>query len=85
MLLCMRTTIDMPDRIMRKAKVVMAKRNMTFRALVVDALEKSLNEDHSPFVLRDASAGYDASANDRRTSADINRAIDDNRQPRGFS
>lgn len=73
----------MPDTLMRKAKVVMAQRKMTFRALVVDALERSLSEERQSFVLRDASAGWDASDNDLRSSADINSAIDSLREPSG--
>ena len=60
----------------------MAKRRITFKALVIDALEKSLRGSTEPFVLRDASAGYPSSTNDGVTSKEINRAIDELRQPR---
>lgn len=32
----MRTTIDMPDKLMSRVKQVIAKRNITFRTLVID-------------------------------------------------
>jgi len=75
----MRTTIDMPDKLMYKVKQVIAKRNTTFRALVIDALENSLNEEKAPFVLRDASAGYNVNGKGKVSSETINNAIDENR------
>jgi len=84
MLLCMRTTIDMPDALFQRAKSVMAKRHMTFRSLVIDALEQALTDQHTErFVLRDASAGY--TVNNKRggvTGKAINQAIDESREPR---
>jgi predicted transcriptional regulator len=53
----MRTTIDMPDRLLKRVKQVAAERKTTFRALVVDALERSLAERPRSFKLRDASVG----------------------------
>ncbi|HMP72622.1 MAG TPA: hypothetical protein PKE55_05095 [Kiritimatiellia bacterium] len=60
----------------------MAKRGLTFRTLVIDALEKSLAEKPTTFVLRDASAGYASKSRSSVSSADINRVIDDLREPR---
>lgn len=54
----MRTNIDMPDALMERVKTVAARRNTTFRALVVDALERSLEATKQPFELQDASVGY---------------------------
>jgi len=85
MLLCMRTTIDMPDNLFRRAKAVMAKRGVTFRALVIDALEQSLDEKNATFALRDASAGYAVKSRDAVSTGDINRAINDLREPKGRS
>ncbi|HMO50156.1 MAG TPA: hypothetical protein PKE26_05485 [Kiritimatiellia bacterium] len=78
----MRTTIDMPDQLVRRAKSVMAKRGITFRSLVIDALEQALEETPGkPFVLRDASAGYTANRRQRISSQTINQTIDQTREP----
>jgi len=53
----MRTTVDLPDKLVKRIKACTAERKVTFRALVVAALEKELAEDQGPFQLRDASAG----------------------------
>lgn len=83
MLLCMRTTIDMPDALFRRAKTVMAKRGMTFRSLVIDALEQALDENRSKaFVLREASAGYAVNKKSGVSSHAINKEIDEIREPR---
>ncbi len=82
MLLCMRTTIDMPDGLMSKVRRVTAERNMTFRALVIDALDKEIRNKPGRFQLRDASAGYETTAS--VTSDDINRALDEQRDERLF-
>lgn len=57
MYLCMRTTVDLPDKLVKRIKACTAERKVTFRSLVVAALEKELAEDHGPFQLRDASVG----------------------------
>lgn len=69
----------MPEKLMLKVKRVVAERKTTFRALVIDALEQSLSEEKAPFVLRDASVGYDARGEERVSSETINTAIDENR------
>ncbi len=79
---CMRTTIDMPDALLERVRAVLARRRMTFRALVIDALEQAISEDSSGFRLRDASAGYET-AGEQRVSVDaVNRAIDEQRDDR---
>jgi predicted nucleic acid-binding protein len=75
----MRTTIDMPDQLMSRVKQVIAYRNITFKSLVIDALEQSLNEEKVPFVLRDASVGYNAHGAGPISADAINKAIDENR------
>ena len=35
----MKTTIDLPDELFREAKVLAARRNTTFRELVIDGLQ----------------------------------------------
>lgn len=83
MLLCMRTTIDMPEDLFRRAKSVMAKRGMTFRSLVIDALEQTLVDDRQkPFVLREASAGYSAGKRGGVSSKAVNQAINETREPK---
>lgn len=73
----------MPDNLFRRAKSVMAKRRMTFRSLVIDALEQALDEQRpEPFVLREASAGYKVNKRGGVSNHDINRAIDETREPR---
>jgi len=79
----MRTTIDMPDALFRRAKTVMAKSGMTFRSLVIDALERALDENRATaFVLREASAGYTVNKKGGVSRHAINEAIDENREPR---
>ncbi|GAB4170936.1 MAG: hypothetical protein Fur0032_09990 [Terrimicrobiaceae bacterium] len=76
----MRTTIDMPDDLLRRAKPLLAERKMTLRALVIDALERVLEAPATPFRLRDASAGQPANGRGVSGRA-INRAIDEMRKP----
>ena len=73
----MRTTIDIPDHLMKRAKRVAAQRKTTLRGLMLDALERSLSEKSKPFELRDASVGPETRSVD---SASINRAIDELRE-----
>ena len=75
--LCMRTSIDIPDALMERAKRAAARRKTTLRRLVLDALEQSLREKPQPFRLRDASAGNPA---DVVEAAAINQAIDEQRE-----
>lgn len=53
---------------------------MTFRALVIDAVERVLEAPPVAFKLRDASAGAKA-RNGGVTSESINRGIDESRGP----
>jgi len=73
----MRTSIDLPDSLMDRAKRCMIERKMTFRALVISALEQAVDEEAEPFVLQDASAG--ASGKVPVSCEAINRAIDNQR------
>jgi len=79
MVLCMRTTVDIPDSLMVRLKRALSDRKTTFRSLVISALEQTLEEKEpvGPFRLRDASTGK---ANGRTVSNEaINQAIDENR------
>jgi hypothetical protein len=53
---------------------------MTFRDLVTDAVERELSERNKPFVLRDASAGYDAQPGAEVSANAVNKAIDSIRE-----
>jgi len=76
----MRTTIDVPDDLLKRARPLLAERKMTFRALVIDAVERVIGTPSLPFSLRDASAGY--AGNDGGVSSEsINRAINEAREP----
>lgn len=57
MLLCMRTTVDLPDTLVKRIKFHTANQNVTFRSLVITALEKELSAEKKSFRLRDASVG----------------------------
>lgn len=74
----MRTTIDIPDSLMRRVKRAASQRKTTMRTLMLDALDRSLSEAPQTFTLRDASVGTDGSALDAEA---INRAIDSQREP----
>ncbi|TVR53230.1 MAG: hypothetical protein EA425_03670 [Puniceicoccaceae bacterium] len=69
----------MPDNLARKVKRVAAERKTTMRALILDAIERSLEEPRRDFRLRDASAGDPA---DPKVAAEtVNQAIDALREP----
>ncbi len=68
----------MPDSLMDRVKTCLAKRKVTFRGLVISALEQALQEDPKPFKLRDASVG---SGRKKVSNAEINAAIDAQREP----
>lgn len=72
----MRTTIDMPDALMQRVKTVAAERKTTFRALVVDALERSLDPEPKDFRLEDAAVGESPRKAQPVENETINRAID---------
>jgi hypothetical protein len=76
----MRTTIDVPDDLLRRVRPLLAERKMTFRALVIDAVERAIEVPAASFRLRDASAGraIDGTA---VSSEAINRAIHEAREP----
>lgn len=73
----MRTTIDIPDRLMKLAKRAAAQRKTTLRALMLDALERSLQERPESFRLRDGSVG---GGGPEVGVAEINAAIDEERE-----
>ena len=76
----MRTTIDVPDDLLKRARPLLVERKMTFRALVIDAIERVIEAPPVSFRLRDASVGY--SGDDRGVSSEsINRAINEAREP----
>jgi hypothetical protein len=76
----MSITIDVPDDLLKRMKPILAERKMTFRALVIDAVERAIEVPVSTFRLRDAAAG-NATDDMPVTSEAINRAIDEMREP----
>jgi hypothetical protein len=68
--------MDMPDSLLRRVKKVMIKRKMTFRALVIDALERTLEEPSKTFQLRDASVGSRTDRSEPLSVDEVNRSID---------
>lgn len=81
MLRHMRTTIDIPDALFERAKPALAKRQMTLRALVVDALEQLLAPPQRGFRLRDASTGHLPESEEPVGNDAINRAIEELGEP----
>lgn len=75
----MRTTIDMPDALLKRVKTVAAQNNTTFRALVVNALEQSLDASNKKFYLDDASVGPALPEAETISNERINEAIDGQR------
>lgn len=75
----------MPDRLLKRVKQVATERKTTFRALVVDALERSLAEKPPAFKLRDASVGPkpgQKESNEAVSAQTINAALDAQRESR---
>lgn len=68
----------MPDDLLRRAKQVAAQHHTSVRALVIDALERTLTESPKSFRLRDASVGYGTTQ--QIDSEQINKAIDAERE-----
>lgn len=71
----------MPDALMQRVKTVAARRKTTFRALVLDALERSLEETKDPFKLQDASVGSPLNSEMAVPNDTINDAINEQRSP----
>ena len=61
---------------MRRIRPLLAERNQTFRALVIDALDAALRETPRVFKLRDASAGPATRGRSRVSARAVNKAID---------
>lgn len=74
----MRTTIDVPDGLLKRAKKVAAERHTSLRMLMVDALERSLADTSSnAFRLRDAAVG---DGPEKISAEQIDQAIDEQRE-----
>jgi hypothetical protein len=80
MRLRMRTSIDLPDALLARIKSRLHKQNITFRALVISALEQTLKEETKPFQLQDASVGNPSQ--NPVSAEEINRIINEQREPR---
>lgn len=59
MLLCMRTTIDLPDPLFRRAKKAAAEQGVPLREIVVRALERALAAPAAAAPYRFAWTGVD--------------------------
>ena len=59
MCICMRTSIDLPDALLAKAKRLARARGTTLRELTIEGLQAVLDQhrQRAPFRLRDASYG----------------------------
>ena len=55
----MKTTIELPDELLRKARAFAARRKITLRSLIERGIRQVLREDgvQGTFKLRDASVG----------------------------
>jgi hypothetical protein len=71
----MKTTLEIPDAIFRRAKSVAAERGIPFRALVAEALTEKFRADHSnhkPWM-----AAFGKLRHLRGETAKVNRTIED--------
>ena len=60
MLTHMRTTLELPDPLFKKAKKLARERGIPFREVVAEALRllfREPNSERKPFVLKDTAAG----------------------------
>lgn len=73
----MRTSIDISDALLAKARKVMAKKRVTLRSLVEEGLRRVLDEDPraSDFELRDARFDGPTGFAPGATEADVAAAI----------
>ena len=55
MVVCMKTTIDIPDALMERCRAVIGCDRVTFRSLVEEGLDRVLadREERKPFTLKD--------------------------------
>ena len=77
MLTHMRTSVDIPDALLQRARKVMARRHTTLRALIEEGLRRVLRDDErqEAFELRDASFRGKAMFAPGASEADVARAI----------
>lgn len=73
----MRTTVDIPDALLERARPLLAARQMTLKALVVDALERLVGTEVPSFKLRDASVGNARGADNEVSNDEVYRAVDE--------
>ena len=77
----MRTTVDIPDALLERARPLLAARQMTLKSLVVDALERLIGTEAPSFKLRDASVGYASGEGKKVSNDEINRTLDEINEP----
>lgn len=78
--LCMRTTVDIPDALLERARPILASRKLTLRSVVLDAIERLLDSRRPQFRLRDASVGHRPKRGKGVAARAINAAIDEMRE-----
>jgi len=70
----MRTTLDIPDHLLRKAKQTALRKKTTLRSIVIQALDKEIqNEEESVYIPKMITAGDKADS--RMTSETLNALI----------
>jgi hypothetical protein len=73
----MKTTLEIPDAVFRRAKAVAAERGISLRALVPEALAGALRAESSSREGRPGMKGFGALRDLRKETARINRIIED--------
>lgn len=76
----MKTTIDIPDSLYRRAKIRAAERGVTMKTLLIESFERTLSEDTMPTIVEEPVAGYRASAKASPGRARPARAAKDGRR-----
>ncbi|MDX2021496.1 MAG: hypothetical protein SF187_14735 [Deltaproteobacteria bacterium] len=76
----MRTTVDLPDALLERARPLLAARHMTLTSLFVQALEQLVCAEAPSFKLRDSTDGYPA-GDQQVSSEQINLAVDEFNEP----
>jgi hypothetical protein len=71
----MKTTIDLPEDVLKKGKIAAAKRGTSFKQLVIEGLESVLKKDETTFDATDALArlrkGYELGGKSPMTREEI--------------
>ncbi len=76
---CVRTTVDLPPAVLRRARELAAQRGTSLSSVVAELTTRGLGQLDEPVVLStDPVSGFPVVTLGRRvTSADVARALDD--------